>query len=108
MMVEQRINSDEIECEENYTELSTFHPNREDANIENEHQPNDQQQSDLRAMSDNTFKYVCAAKKWNELYDIGVAIKLQDSLKRHLYTNSYGDQGNDFEDISDDFDPLKY
>jgi hypothetical protein len=59
-------------------------------------------------MSDNTFKYVCAAKKWNELYDIGVAIKLQDSLKRHLYTNSYGDQGNDFEDISDDFDPLKY
>ena len=57
MMVVQRINLDEIECKENYTELSTFHPNREDVNIENEHQSNDQQESDLHTMSDNSFKY---------------------------------------------------
>ena len=59
-------------------------------------------------MSDYSFKHTCVARKWNELYDIGVAIQLQDSLKRHLYKKSYGDEGVDCEDNSDDFDPFKY
>jgi hypothetical protein len=59
-------------------------------------------------MSDYSFKYTCVARKWIELYDIGVAIQLQDSLKPHLYKKSYGDKGVDFEGNSDDFDPLKY
>jgi hypothetical protein len=60
-------------------------------------------------MADYSFKYKCTAKKWNKLYDIGNAIKLQDALKRRLYKNSYGDDELvDFEAFSDDFDPLNF
>ena len=60
-------------------------------------------------MADDSFRYNCAAKKWNELHDISVAINLQDALKRHLYKTSYRDEGLiDCEGISDDINPLQF
>jgi hypothetical protein len=120
MMVNERIHLDEIECEENYMDLSRYRPNQTDIN---KHQSLRQQAShsphlfdenamnpdNIRAMADNSFRYNCAAKKWNKLYGISVAINLQDALKRHLYKTSYGDEGLvDCKGISDDFDPLQY
>ena len=63
----------------------------------------------ILAMADNSFRYKCAAKRWDELCEITLTINLQDALKRHLYKTSYGDKGLvDCEGTSDYFDPLQY
>jgi hypothetical protein len=69
MMVKEQMNSGEIECEENYMDLSTFHPLWEGED-DNEQPSNEQppQASDLCIMLDNSFKYTCVAKKWNEIW----------------------------------------
>ena len=115
MMVEERICSDEIECEDNYLDISTIHQSDQheqmsDVSTDDENPTVNPTVTDsLHVMADYSFKYKCAVKKWNELYDVGNAIKLQDALKRQLYKNSNGDDELiDFEAISDDFDPLNF
>ena len=115
MMVKERVHSGEIECEDNYFDLSTIHQSDQheqmsDVSTDDENPTVNPTVTDsLHVMADYSFKYKCTVKKWNELYDVGNAIKLQDALKRQLYKNSNGDDELiDFEAISDDFDPLNF
>jgi hypothetical protein len=95
MMVKKRIHSDEIEYDDNYFDLSTIHQsnqNEQTLNISTDDENPTVMPTftdTLHVMSDYSFEDKCTAKKGNNQYDIGNAIKLEDALKRHLYKNLY-------------------
>ena len=81
MMVEERIRCDEIESEENYVELECESANDldQDEQVVHENQVNDKIARAMNNRTENSFKYESAAKKWNDLYNIGNAIKFTPS-----------------------------
>ena len=111
IMVKEQIGCNEIKSEDNYIKIDLEREN--DLNPHkryiHENQVHDNAIRATVTRTEYSFKYEFAARKWNDLYHIGNAIKLQDALKKHLHKTRYEDKGLiEYEAITDDFDPLHY
>jgi hypothetical protein len=84
MMVEERVESDEVEDGSFYSTI--YNEDNEDNEEEND-LDNDEYNS---TPAGRLEKFQMVHKRWSELYDYERSRYLKDSMKRHLYCQKYG------------------
>ena len=85
MMVEERIESDEIEDGSFYSSI------RNEDDEDDEEEENDLDNIEYNATPEGRIdKFQMVHKRWSELYDFEGSRYLKDSMKRHLYSQKYG------------------
>lgn len=63
---------------------------------------------ELSDPNDMAMKYEMVQRRWQELYDVDGAKKLQQAVMNDLYRNRYGDAAMDeSNDLVDDYNPLQ-
>ncbi len=84
MMVEERVESDEVEDGSFYSTI--YNEDNEDNEEEND-LDNDEYNS---TPAGRLEKFQMVHKRWSELYDYEGSRYLKDAMKRHLYCQKYG------------------
>ena len=102
MMVEARINEDEVEDEGHY-EIG------EDNSGSTASSTSNRSSHVAQPTMDNVQRYNAAQRRWAKLYDAQGALRLQDAAKRHVYKQHYGhDSLIETDTFFDGYDPLSY
>ena len=116
MMVEVRMGQGELESSEFYiTEDLLFSENEGESNVTGaecgEVETSECENFWKNKEKDENFlklKYSITQKRWKELYDAQAALKLQDAVKKELYSERYDNVNYGSYLVAQDFDPLKY
>jgi len=116
MMVEVRMGQGELESSEFYiTEDLLFSENEGESKVTGaecgEVETSECESFRKNKEKDENFlklKYSITQKRWKELYDAQAALKLQDAVKKELYSERYDNVNYGSYLVAQDFDPLKY
>ena len=115
MMVEARIERDEVESETFYEVPETNVPASASgsggSDSRSTNNSNRTLEYDSNNGSDNIDKYRLVHRRWKELYSTEEALRLNNAAKRHVYKAKFGDDGTliDAENnFFDGYDPLSF
>ena len=62
---------------------------------------------DTTCVRESILKYKIVQEHWKKLYSAEPSLRLQDAVKKHVYKQYFGDDGNlNGEDMTEDYDPL--